>query len=171
MKPLRFLGAIAVLALLVHKSAFAQTFVSTSANILNTGFEDGNLIVRWTESGLQPGTPVSYTVTVGSEITSYACVQNKRGGTFLDSIPLTDADYGFTLPVSRHGTISQTVGIDESDPDRTCLAGKIVLWKVDYSDVEIYDDTNGVHDLVGGGNFSLTFCNLTKNAQNCPPPS
>ena len=171
MKTMRLLGAIVVLALCVQKSAFAQTFDSTSANIFNTGFDSGDLLVRWTESGLQPGASVNYTVT-GTGITTYACVMGKREAVLLTPITAT-VSYGFTLPVSVRGTVSQTVDVEESDPLRNACQGmgKIVLYQVDWTDVYINDDTNHVRALVGGGNFSLTFCDLTKNPKNCPPPS
>ncbi len=171
MKTLRLFRAIVVLALLVHGSAFAQTFVSTSANIFNTGFDAGDLLVRWTESGLQAGASVNYTVT-GTGSTTYACVMGKRAADQLAPI-ITDVTYGFSLPVSSRGTISQTVDVEESDPFRNACQGmgKTVLYQVDYTDVHINDVTNGVSALVNGGNFSLTFCDLTKNPKNCPPPS
>jgi len=168
---MRLLGAIVVLALFVHKSAFAQTFDSTSANIFNTGFDAGDLLVRWTESGLEPSTSVNYTVS-GTGITTYACVMGKRKAEQLTPIT-TAVTYAFSLPVSSRGTISQTVDVEESDPLRNACQGigKIVLYQVDYTDIHINDVTNNVAALVGGGNFSLTFCDLTKNPKNCPPPS
>lgn len=170
MKILRILGAIVVLALFVHKSAFAQTFDSTSANIFNTGFDAGDLLVRWTESGLQPRTSVNYSVS-GTGSTTYACVMGKRSAYTL--APVTShVDYGFSLTASPNGTVSQTVDIEESDPVETCPRGsKIVLYQVDWTDVQINDLTNTVSALVNSGNFSLTFCDLTKNPRNCPPPS
>jgi len=175
MRPLRLFVAMVVLTLCSHGAAFAQTFVSTSANILNVGFDAGDLLVRWTESGLQRRVMVEYTVT-GAETTTYACVTGKTG-VALD--PVSEGEgilSGFSLPASSKGTISQTIGIDESDPSSSditnCPTGsRIVLWSVRYTNIEIHDVTNNKTSPVGGGNFSLTFCNLNRNPQNCPPPS
>jgi hypothetical protein len=84
-----------------------------------------------------------------------------------------DFDKSFTLPVSARGITGQTVEIDEPDPAvGSCRGqGKIVMYKVEYDNVEVNDLTNTVSALIGGGTFSLIFCDLNKNPQNCPPPS
>jgi hypothetical protein len=175
MRRFRLFLALVVLTLCSHGTAFAQTFVSTSGDIFNYGFDAGDLLVRFTESGVQPSAMVAYTVT-GAETATYACVAGKTG---VELPPVLEGEgilRGFSLTASSKGTINQAVGIDESDPSASdisnCPRGsRIVLWKVQYTNIEINDVTNIVASPVGGGSFSLTFCNLNRNPQNCPPQS
>jgi hypothetical protein len=116
-------------------------------------------------------TSVDYSVT-GNALATYACVTSRRAAVALD--PVGGAfEKGFTLPVSRKGVAGNTVDVEEPDPTPgSCQGiGQIVMYEVTYTDVEINDLTNGVSELVGGGNFSMTFCNLNKKPRNCPPPS
>ena len=170
MRTLRLFAAVFLLVLCARGSALAQTFVSTSANIFNTGFDSGDLLPRWTETGLLRGGSVEYTIT-GTDTTTYACISGKR---LVESLPPIAGDilHQFSLTASSNGTISQTVDIEEWDPVENCTRGsRIVLYKVEYNDITINDLSSGKSSPIGGGDFSLTFCNLNKNPQNCPPPS
>lgn len=118
-----------------------------------------------------PNSSVNYSIT-GTVTSTYACVRGRRLADKLDPLSV-NFDRRFTLPASGRGIVGQTVEIEEPDPEvGSCRAeGKTVLYQVEYDDVNIHDLTNGVEAVIGGGTFSLIFCDLNKNPQNCPPPS
>ena len=170
MKIRRFLVAVGAVVLLVQNPAFAQEIRSTSARIFDVGFDAGDLLPRWTETGLTTAS-VDYSVT-GTVMATYACVMGRRAAETLDPVG-GPFEMSFTLPVSRKGVTGNTVDVEEPDPavDSCRGMGEIVLYNVSYTNVKINDLTNDISELVGVGNFSMTFCNLSKNPQNCPPPS
>lgn len=170
MRTTKILGVIALLAVLAPGRALAEArFTSTSGSILNTGPDAGDLIVRFTESGLVPNAPVNYSLT-GTNTATYACL---IGAHATPMAPYTtNITFEFTLPATSRGIVSQTVDFEESTPQETCGAGaRIILYRVEYNNVYINDGTNDVHEMVSSGHFTFTFCNLNKNPKNCPSPS
>lgn len=177
MKAAIALAALLAIASLVPGLASAQQFTSSSGSILNIGSDAGDLLVRWTETGVVPsGGYVGYQVTGTSQAVYYCtkvtsepkCSPSRTG---VIGQPLIS----FWLPAVQGGTIRQTAAVDEPDPDCTCSAneGRLVLYSVTYQDMQIWDVTKSeklLSDDIGSGDFTMTFCKKS-NLKNCPPPS
>ncbi len=168
-----FLITLAVAVFLLRGTAFAQaTFTSTGGRIMTMDSYTGDLLVKWTESGLLPDSITSYTIT-GSSTATYACTtigttcEKSASGDLLD----------FATSATANGTIRQSVAVPAPSPgDCACFSGSLVLYSVSYGgssaapDLQICDDTNPGAGcvMIGAGYFSRTFCKL-RSLQNCPP--
>ena len=164
----RFLSLLSVIALLFCGTASAQT-MSAKGNIVVTKQVTGMLSVLWSESGLAPNQEVSYEV-MGTASATYACVAGSTA-TALPSVS-DPVSVGLALVASSTGTIRQTVGVGV--PDATSAAsrcsGNVVLYQVSYTGMYVCDLTTPLPCTpVGSGNFTQTFCNLTKSPGRCPP--
>ncbi len=180
-------AAIAFAALLVVASftpavASAQQFTSTSGSILNIGSDAGDLLVRWTETSVQPDKNgfVWYSI-LGTKQATYYCTKVPSTPRCTPD-PITGQLLLFGLSAQTGGTIRQTAGVDEPDPVAGCGCsadeGRLVLYKVTYgankgaADMLICDITSASDPCVsiGSGYFTQTFCKPS-NLKNCPPPS
>jgi hypothetical protein len=173
MKAAIALAALLAVASLAPGVASAQssspTFTAISANILKVGFDQGDLLVRWTETGITVE-EVTYNIT-GSASATYYCI-TPSGAPVCEDEVAKSVFIGFTLsPIN--GTIRQTAAVDEPDPDSQCSCGgpnHFVLYQVDYPSIQIADTTDSGVEPESVGPLSLTFCKLG-NLKNCPPPS
>jgi hypothetical protein len=172
-----FLGAL-FFVLFIQRPAFAQaTFTSTGAKVMTIGSYSGDLIVKWSESGLGQNVATSYTIT-GTSTAIYACT---NGGAMCQaSSPTSPADLlAITMISSNSGTLRQSVAVPPASAGScTCASGNLVLYQVKYGnsagapDLQICDDTTSspVCALVGSGYFSQTLCK-PNNLQRCPAAS
>jgi hypothetical protein len=170
-----FLGAL-FLVVVIQKSAFAQaTFTSTSARVMTMGSYEGDIFVKWSESGLSPNAVTSYTIS-GTSTAIYACV---NGGAMCQaSSPASPADLlAVTMTSSSSGSLRQSVAVPPPGAGScTCASGNLVLYQVKYGnsagapDLQICDDTSSsaVCAPVGSGYFSQTFCK-PNGLKQCPP--
>lgn len=164
-------AAILGIASITPRIASAQTsgpaISGVSATILHTGFDAGDLLVKWVETGLVVGhqVGVDYTLSASASVT-YACLDTQSFCPTQGPTPLAK-DFFLT---TNNGTIRQTVSLDEPDPngDCECPAGDLVLYQVDYSNITIADNSNQVSDQLTG--LSETFCSQ-KHLSRCPRPS
>lgn len=141
------------------------TFTAVSGNILNTGFDAGDFLLRWTEINVPPPS-VDYVIT-GASQAIYACTNN---GQLYVVNAASETLKEFSLK-TRSGTVRQTTGIDEPDPiGISCTGGALVLYSVSYSDIMITDETNGGMNMKLNGSFTQTFCSQS-HLSSCPPPS
>jgi hypothetical protein len=172
-----FLGAL-FFVLFIQRPAFAQaTFTSTGAKVMTIGSYSGDLIVKWSESGLGQNVASSYTIT-GTSTAIYACT---NGGAMCQaSAPTSPADLlAITMISSNSGTLRQSVAVPPASAGSClCASGNLVLYQVSYGnsaaapDLRICDDTTSsrVCALVGSGYFSQTLCK-PNNLQRCPAAS
>ena len=172
-----FLGAL-FFVLFIQRPAFAQaTFTSTGAKVMTIGSYSGDLIVKWSESGLGQNVATSYTIT-GTSTAIYACT---NGGAMCQaSSPASPSDLlAITMISSNSGTLRQSVAVPPASAGScTCASGNLVLYQVKYGnsagapDLQICDDTasSPVCALVGSGYFSQTLCK-PNNLQRCPAAS
>jgi len=170
-----FLGAL-FFVLFIQRTAFAQaTFTSTSARVMTMGSYEGDLFVKWSESGLNPNAVTSYTVS-GTSTAIYACI---NGGAMCQaSSPASPADLlAVTMTSSSSGSLRQSVAVQPPGAGScTCASGNMVLYQVKYGksagapDLQICDDTtsSAVCAPVGSGYFSQTFCK-PNGLKQCPP--
>ena len=170
-----FLAAL-FFVLFIQRTAFAQaTFTSTSARVMTMGSYEGDLFVKWSESGLNPNAVTSYTVS-GTSTAIYACI---NGGAMCQaSSPASPTDLlAVTMTSSSSGSLRQSVAVPPPGAGScTCASGSLVLYQVSYGnnatapDLQICDETtsSAVCAPVGSGYFSQTFCKAS-SLQNCPP--
>lgn len=170
-----FLGAL-FFVLFIQRPAFAQaTFTSTGARVMTMGSYEGDLFVKWSESGLSPNAVTSYTVT-GTSTAIYACIDG--GAMCQASSPASPADLlTVTMTSSSSGSLRQSVAVPPPGTGScTCASGNLVLYQVKYGnsagapDLQICDDTtsSAVCAPVGSGYFSQTFCK-PNGLKQCPP--
>jgi hypothetical protein len=171
------LGAL-FFVLFIQRTAFAQaTFTSTSARVMTMGSYEGDLFVKWSESGLSPNAATSYTIT-GTSRAIYACTKGGTGTMCPASSPASPADLlAITMTSSSSGSLRQSVAVPPPGAGScTCASGSLVLYQVSYGnnatapDLQICDETtsSAVCAPVGSGYFSQTFCKAS-SLQNCPP--
>lgn len=160
-------AAILAVASLAPGVAMAQEpgpeFTGASVNILHTGFDAGDLLVRWVETGLTPGETVDYEIGATASATYFCLATGEQACTVGGNISKS-----FSLRTTK-GTIRQTASLDEPDPDSTCTcSGQLVLYEVDYRNISI-TDTNYGNELDLNG-ISSRFCSESRLSK-CPPPS
>ena len=208
MKPIQTLGAIVIVSvLIVGSNVYARkpgtlsgpTITSASGSVSSSGSSSGDLLIKWTESGLTPGAypnPIQYEVN-GSTNSVYVCVDSTgkalpvsatdcastttSGGNDACEVTQTVA-YQFPLNglSGTKSSVSNTVAVDEAFSGNaniacTNLGGTLLLYSVDYSGITISDiSTPGgpyTATVTGGGpDFTATMC-LDSRLANCPPVS
>jgi hypothetical protein len=160
MKAAIFSALLLALAGVLPETGFAQTFTSTYGDVLEVKNDAGDLIVRWDESGLTG--PVNYSIS-GTAGAVYACVQS---GIECDSAQSISVSFGPLSP--DDGSIRQTAALEEPPPPTSCgCAGgdQLVLYHVEYRDIEICDDQHG--DCAPVASYSTSLCKAG-SLQNCP---
>jgi hypothetical protein len=165
----KLIGLVSLIGLFFSLIASAQTTISAKGNIVVTKQVTGELAVLWTESGLVPNQWVTYEIN-GNASAIYAC-STGSGATAMPTVggPMSD---DIAVMSSDSGSVRKTVGVNVPEPGSltsTC-SGSLVLYQVSYTGMNICDISNNVPCAsVGSGNFTQTFCNLTKNPGRCPP--
>ncbi len=173
----KIFGTLVAAVLLMQTPAFAQdfcsngtqTFTATSLSVINSS-DSGDLQIGWTETGLLPGTYVTYTLS-GHASATYICVLN--GAIITTQTPVVaDVTKGAVLPVTKKGNISQKGWLDEPLPNESCAPGETqLLYSVDWTEAAIEDNTNLLGPCPAAGTqISATFC-TSKNVRNCPSPT
>ncbi|HZO80770.1 MAG TPA: hypothetical protein VFB33_03670 [Candidatus Binataceae bacterium] len=173
MKAAIVLAALLTLASLTAPIACAQpAFSGASASVMN-GFDQGDLLIRWTETGLTAGQVITYNLAAEASAV-YGCATKVA----LDQ-PLcaeVDANPSRTIwIVEPKNSTRHTTTLDEPEPDSACVTwcqsnqGSLVLYRVNYQNVSITDQTNDISFQLNGP-FSYTFCKVG-NLKSCPPPS
>ena len=211
MKPTRLLGAfsVAMIGVLLFgvngragkpKPLSGPTITNTSGTIPTTGSTSGDLLIKWTESGLTPGTYTTLSYEVDGTVTStYVCLSGGaavaisctcsypgncvsanvstvvNGGCDVAQEPVL-LDFQFVGLSGSKSSVSNTVDVDEADSsvmNNECasVGGSLLLYRVQYDNVTIQDTSSPSQPApVGSGSFQATLCGATR-LSTCPPVS
>jgi hypothetical protein len=140
-------AAISVAVLAIASPALAQTPTFTDVNAY--GGDQLDLNVDFTETGLEPGATISYSLDAVADIT-FTCFSGSHATGKRIVLQNQPASYPVTLQADASGTVNGTINGYPITPP-SCpghLAG--ISTSVTYSQITLADATNGVQTAIPG---------------------